>query len=302
MARRADASLAAILLTQRLVDASGEPFRAREYWALLDQVDDVGALLGQPVDALTDTLGDAPLATRIVRRFDAATSVAFELEQLDQHGIQVVTSFDDGYPTRFVESLGTAAPPVLHVVGPIDLLDGPGLGVVGSREISPEGAEVARNAARLAVEHGWNVVSGASPGVDRVALDATLEAGGQSAALLADSLLRVTREPPVRSAVSTGRLCLATPYSPVAAYTVVNARGRNKLIYAASDMTLVVAADGDRDTTHAGAAEALERGYGDVAVWTGAGAGPSNDPLVDLGARPVADLEELWGDGPESSS
>jgi predicted Rossmann fold nucleotide-binding protein DprA/Smf involved in DNA uptake len=293
MARRADASLAAILLTQRLVDASGEPLRARDYWSLLDQLDDIGELLGRSVDALTDTLGNAELATRIAGRFDAATSVAFELEQLDQQGVRVVSSFDDGYPTRFLDRLGPAAPPVLHVAGPIDLLDGPGLGIVGSREISPEGTEVARDAARLAVERGWNVISGASPGVDRVALDATFEAGGRSAAFLADSLLRVTREPTVRSAVSAGGLCLATPYPPASAYSVANARGRNKLIYAASDTTLVVAADGDHDTTLAGATEALDRGYGHVAVWLGDRAGPSNHGLVELGARPITMLDEL---------
>ena len=301
MARRADASLAAILLTQRLVDADGEPFRARDYWALIDQVDDVGALLGQSVDALTDTLGDAALATRIVARFDAATSVAFELEKLEQLGIQVLASVDSFFPARFLDRLGAAAPPVLYVAGPIEILDGPSLGIVGSREVSPEGADVARDTARRAVAHGWNVVSGASPGVDRVALDTTLEAGGHSAAVLADSLLRVTREPPVRSAVSTGRLCVATPYPPAAAYSVVSARGRNKLIYAASDTTLVIAAEGDHDTTLAGATEALDRGYGDVAVWTGRGAGPSNDLLIGLGAMPVDDLEILWGDSSQSS-
>ena len=101
--------------------------------------------------------------------------------------------------------------------------------------------------------------------------------------------------------MNAARLCLATPYPPAAAYSVVSARGRNRLIYAASDMTLVVAADGDHDTTLAGATEALERGYGDVAVWLGDGSGPSKDALVDFGARPVAHLEELWGDGSESS-
>ena len=70
MARRADASLAAILLTQRLVDAAGEPLRAREYWALLDQVDDPGSLLGRSVDDLTQELGAAELAARSSLRFE----------------------------------------------------------------------------------------------------------------------------------------------------------------------------------------------------------------------------------------
>ena len=167
---------------------------------------------------------------------------------------------------------------------------------MGSRDVSPEGAEVATDAARHAVEHEHDVISGASPGVDRVAMEAALEADGRCAGLLADSLLRVTREPEYRVAIGQGRLCLATPYPPSAGYSVANARGRNKLIFAASDTTLVVAANHDEDTTHAGAAEALEHGYGDVAVWTGPGAGPSNQELVELGGRPITDLDQLWDD------
>lgn len=294
MARRNDSSLAAILLTQRLVDSASEPFRAREYWALLGQVDDPGTLLGRSADDLTATLGDAALATRIVQRFEAATSLAFELEQLEQAGIRIIASVDADYPARFLDRLGAAAPPVLHVVGPIEILDGPGLGVVGSRDAGLETADVAREAARRAVEHGWNVISGASPGVDRVAMEATLEVDGRCAGLLADSLLRVTREPEFRIAIGQGRLCLATPYPPAATYSAASAAGRNKLIFAASDTTLVVAANHDEDTTHAGAAEALEHGYGEVVVWTGAGAGPSNHALVERGGRPITNLDQLW--------
>jgi len=294
MARRNDSSLAAILLNQRLVDSAGEPFRAREYWALLALVDDPGSLLGRTADDLTTALGDAELATRIVERFEAATSLAFELEKLEQAGIRVVASVDDDYPARFLDRLGTAAPPVLHVVGPIEILDGPGLGIIGSRDVSPEGAEVAKDVARSAVDHEWGVVSGASPGVDRCAMDAALEHGGRCAGLLADSLLRVTREPAYRAAIGNGRLCLATPYPPAASYTAANAMGRNKLIFAASDSTIVIAAHHDRDSTLPGATEALELRYGPVAVWTGTGRGPSNETLAQRGARPVATLDQLW--------
>jgi DNA processing protein len=294
MARRNDASLAAILLTQRLVDSAAEPLRAREFWTLLDRVDDPGRLLGASTSDLSAVLGSTELATRVVARFDAATALAFELEQLEQSGIRLITAVDEEYPTRFTERLGHAAPPVLHVVGPIAFLGGPALGIVGAREIARESADVAGAAARGAVEHGTSVVSGGSPGVDRVAMDAALEVEGHCTVLLAESLLRVTREPAVRVAVGAGRLCLATPYPPAAGYTPANATGRNKLIYAASDETFVVAADGDHDTTLAGATEALERGYGPVAAWAGTPGGPSNQALVDLGARPISNLDQLW--------
>src|SRR4051812_45421848 len=182
MARRSDSSLAALLLAQPLVDSDGEPFRAREYWALLNVIPDPGGMLGVTVDDLAVGLDDNEvLATRIAQRFDAATALAFELERLEQGGINAITSLDDEYPARFRDRLAHAAPPVMHAVGPIDVLDGPCLGVVGLREISDEGADVARDAARATVARRWSVISGGSPGVDRAAMDAALEHEGRCA-------------------------------------------------------------------------------------------------------------------------
>ena len=66
--------------------------------------------------------------------------------------------------------------------------------------------------------------------------------------------------------------------------------GRNKLIYGLAQVTLVVASDLDSGGTWAGATEALRRGFGAVAVWTGEGAGAGNAALVERGAMAVDDL------------
>ena len=42
----------------------------------------------------------------------------------------------------------------------------------------------------------------------------------------------------------------------------------------------------DADTTWTGATEAIDHGYGPVAVWLGPGAGPDNDALERAGAEP----------------
>jgi predicted Rossmann fold nucleotide-binding protein DprA/Smf involved in DNA uptake len=293
--RRNDASLAAILLAQRLVPSAAEPLRAREYWALLDRVDDPGSLLGRSAADLATAVDDPTLAARVVARLDAAVALAFELERLEQTGIRVVASVDADYPARLIERLTTAAPPLLHVVGPLALTNEPMLGVVGSREVAPEGAEVAADAGRAAVAHGWGVVSGGAPGVDRAAMDAALEAGGTVVGFLADPLVREIRAPEVRRAIGQSRLCLATPYPPDAAYSSTNARGRNKLIYAMAETTLVVASEPEGGSTWDGAVEARVRRYGDVSVWTGPGAMPGNGLLVDRGGHAISDREQLWG-------
>ena len=233
------------------------------------------------------------LAARVVALLDQATGMAFELERLDQAGISVLTPVDEPYPKRLVKRLGTSAPVLLYAAGAVELLSEPGVGVVGSRDVTPEGADVAGAAAVLAARLGMPLVSGGARGVDQTAMNAAFEADGAVVGVLAESLTRKLRGPDIRRAIHEGRTVLCTPYSPAAPFSVGNAMGRNKLIYALSDLTLVVAAEVESGGTWAGAAETLRRGFGRVAVWRGAGEGPGNVRLEERGAVPVTSLDEL---------
>ncbi len=160
--------------------------------------------------------------------------------------------------------------------------------------MSEEGAKAARRAAAEAAAHGYGVVTGAAKGVDRLAMLAVLAAGGRAVGVLADSLTKATRDPDVRRAVADGCLCLCTPYNPTAGFTVANAMGRNKVIYALSQATVVVAADLDKGGTWAGAVEALRRRNAPVLVWTGEGAGEGNPRLVERGAVGIERISQLF--------
>jgi predicted Rossmann fold nucleotide-binding protein DprA/Smf involved in DNA uptake len=93
--------------------------------------------------------------------------------------------------------------------------------------------------------------------------------------------------------VAGGQICLVTPYPPSAPFSVGNAMGRNKIIYALSRCTIVVASDHETGGTWAGATEALENGYGRVASWMGPGAGAGNGALVQCGAVELSDVNRL---------
>jgi predicted Rossmann fold nucleotide-binding protein DprA/Smf involved in DNA uptake len=292
---RDDTSFAALLLAQRLVGTPAKPLTAAEYWALLDVVPDPSELLGLEVDAVARRAGIAlNLATRVVRLLDAATAVAFELDEQTQSGIRVLGSFDDSYPARLRDRLDRRAPPLLYAVGDVSLLRAPLVGIVGSRDVAEAGAEVAREAARAGVADGLGIVSGGAQGVDRLAMDSALDAGGTIVAVLADSLVRSTRDSEIRRAIADGRVCFCTPYKPTAGFTVANAMGRNKVIYALSTATLVVAADLEEGGAWAGAAEALRQRAAPVLVWTGDGRGPGNERLTELGATPIDAVDALF--------
>lgn len=295
MTSRSDSSLAALLLTQRLVDTGAAPLKSSEYWQLVDAVGDPAVLLGKAPGDITSHLPvESDFAARIATLLDAATLFAIRLDDAEQSGLHLVSSIDAEYPATFRECLGPTAPPLLYTVGDVKLMETELLGIVGSRDVSESGAEVAKGAAGQAVINGFGVVSGGAKGVDRLAMAACLEAGGHAIGVLADSLTKMTRDIEVRRAVSDGRLCLCTPYKPTAGFSVANAMGRNKLIYAMSAATFVVSTDLEKGGTWAGATESLRRGFAPVLVWRGDGAGEGNEALERDGAVPCGALSELF--------
>lgn len=295
MATRSGSALASLLLTNRLVDVGAKALTSREYWPLVETVRDPAVLLGAGADTLVTDLGlRRELAERIARLLDAGTAVAVEVDHLEQQGIAAISPFDDAYPQVLRQRLGRAAPPVLFVAGLPQLPQARGVAIVGSRNVSDAGAEVARAAASLVAERGDVLVSGGARGVDQLAMDAALQAGGPVVGVLADALARRLRKPDVRRAVAGGQLCLLTPYKPTAGFSVAGAMGRNKVIYALARTTFVVAADAERGGSWEGAVEAMRHDYGHVTVWVGEGAGDGNALLVERGARPLTALDALF--------
>lgn len=294
MARRSDRSLAALLLTQRLEPLDADPLKASEYWSVLAAEPELETLLDCDRAEIARRTGvDDDQAARIRRLLDGATAFAFQLERVEQAGMRVVASVDEDYPES-LSALGRAAPPLLYAYGELSLLEELHLGIVGSRDVVPAGAEVAKAAARSAVGHGHGVVSGAAKGVDQLAMRAALDAGGTAVGVLADSLHRAVRDAELRRLIGDGRLCLCSPFKPDAGFSVANAMGRNKLIYAVSAATLVVASDRDKGGTWAGAIEALRRRVTPVLVWTGEGAGPGNDALVARDGVAVSEIDRIF--------
>jgi len=294
MGVRSESALASLLLTNHLVDVGATPLSAKRYWALLDAVVDPSELLGASAGEIGRRTGlPADESARIAQLLTGGTGLAFELERMERQGFFALTCFDEDYPARLRERLGDHAPPVLYTVGSRDLLSADGIGIVGSRGVSADGAEVARLAAEAAAKAGLTVISGGAKGVDQVSMAAGHEIGGRVVGYLADSLERRVREPSTRRAIAEGAICLVTPYKPSAGFSVASAMGRNKLIYASAGTTLVVSSDLDRGGTWGGAVEALRQGFGAVAVWTGPGGGPGNGRLVELGARAVDDVSVL---------
>ncbi len=220
---------------------------------------------------------------RLLERYDPLTH---ELERLASLGIHPLTCVDEGYPRRYIQRLRELTPPVLFYCGEKALLDQPGIAVVGSRNLDEIGQECAAFVGNACGLSGLVLYSGGAKGVDTISMNTALNARGTAVGILADSLVRAIRSPAIRSTLSRGDLCLATPYSPDAGFSVGAAMGRNRLIYTLADFAIVVASDEGKGGTWAGATETLRHKWVPVFILAHPDMPQGNRSLLEKGGIP----------------
>ena len=132
-------------------------------------------------------LDDMPRAPGVAGGNPVQLAIA-DVQRWQAAGIRVLSVLDEDYPARLLAV--REAPPLLFTRGHLDPAD-VGVSVVGSREASETGRDLAGEIARALVEVGFSVVSGLAAGVDAVAHRAALAAGGRTVAVLGHGLDRV---------------------------------------------------------------------------------------------------------------
>jgi predicted Rossmann fold nucleotide-binding protein DprA/Smf involved in DNA uptake len=292
-----DDAKAVIALATRLGDSKRPSLSPSRWHRFASLLDDAGHSPADVFDAafvptaLPGMREDiAASISELISTASAATVAATDLMQM---GIWTITIADDDYPGCLRQRLAANSPPALFGVGNRSLLTGTAVGIVGSRNVTAEGAEAARALARATVSLGRALVSGGARGVDQLSMNAAYEEAGSVIGVLADSLQARIRNSDVLRALDDGDTCLVSQQIPSAGFTPASAMARNKLIYALSDLTVVVASDLDSGGTWSGAVEALNRGVSRVVVWRGAGEGPGNEALERSGASPLRSAGEL---------
>ncbi|MDL1912719.1 DNA-processing protein DprA [Chloroflexi bacterium CFX6] len=162
------------------------------------------------------------------------------------------------------------------------LLGQPGIAVVGSRHLDEAGKECAAFVGNACGLSGMILYSGGAKGVDTISMEAALEARGTAVSVVADGLEKQVKVQ--KEALSRGDLCLVTPYSPNAGFSVGAAMGRNRLIYTLADYAIVVASDAETGGTWAGATETLKNNWVPVFVLEHGQMPEGNKLLLQKGA------------------
>lgn len=173
----------------------------------------------------------------------------------------------------------------------------PAIAIVGSRKATPYGTSVTRQLASELARAGVTVVSGLALGIDGVAHQAALEAGGLTIAVLAGGLDKLhprTHEQLARRIVTQGG-ALISEYPSGTPNHKSNFVERNRLVSGLSSAVLITKAAEKSGTLHT-AAFALEQGREVLAV-PGNITNPQSagtNRLIKAGATPVTCVGDVF--------
>lgn len=284
---------ATLLLTAPLVigprELSPDVLKPREFDDLdrflrANRLEPAALLATEPGDLLVGCGNVFNVVDRVVRLRDRYAQLEQAVERWQQGAIWVTSRADSAYPSRLKQRLSGSAPPVLFGCGDVGILDSGGLAVVGSRHVSDELREYAAGIGRLTANAEWTLASGGARGIDLAAMNGALAEAGKAVGVLSHGLAKAAQQRDHHGFLLEDQLVLTSPYDPAAGFSVGNAMGRNKLIYALADAALVVNSDYGKGGTWAGAVEQLER-LKLVPIYVRPDPAEGLQALIDRGAR-----------------
>ncbi|MBU2592632.1 MAG: DNA-processing protein DprA [Patescibacteria group bacterium] len=210
--------------------------------------------------------------------------------------IAVITWKDEQYPKDLKEI--PVSPPVLYLIGNIDLLKNPKIAVVGSRKISNYGRQATEKLTAQLVSAGLTIVSGLAYGVDQAAHQAAITNQGKTVAVLGCGVDRIY---PIENTDLYRKIAkdhlLVSEFPPGAPPLPGNFPARNRIVAGISKAVLVVEA-ARKSGALITASSAAEQGKDVFAV-----PGPITSPvsegtswLIQQGAKLVFSADDILGE------
>lgn len=250
----------------------------KKYWIGFNLVKGVGSVRFQQIrsffgdlsvawQAPREAFQQAGLPNRVLRNFYALRD-ELDLDQMYESIIErdilVLTLLDDQYP-RLLKEIDQA-PPVIYVKGSLTPADEFAVAMVGTRRVTAYGQQVARDTSTYLAGHGLTIVSGMARGVDALAHQHALQAGGRTIAVLGcgvDVVYPPEHRHLAEAIVENG--ALISDYPPGTQPEGINFPPRNRIISGLSLATIVVEA-GERSGALITADFAVEQGRDVFAV------------------------------------
>ncbi|HUG34131.1 MAG TPA: DNA-processing protein DprA [Anaerolineales bacterium] len=279
----------------------------RKYWVGFNLIKGIGAVrmqglvayfgdLGSAWNAAPHELTQAGLGLKVIERvIQARENVVLDQvwEKIKKQGIKILTWQDESYPQRLKEI--DQPPPVLYIRGeylPDDLF---AVAIVGTRRVTPYGRQITEELSAFLAANNMTVISGLARGVDAVAHQTALKAGGRSIAVLGSGVDKIY--PPEHRALAEQMMergAIISDYAPGTPPDASNFPPRNRIISGLS-LAVVVVEAGETSGALITAEFAAEQGREVFAV-PGSILAPQSkgtNKLIQNGALPLLSVNDL---------
>jgi DNA processing protein len=253
---------------------------------LLDFFGDIAIAWQAPGEALREA-GLSPKITAALVQLRRDVDLDQVWERIQKLGITVLTWEDEAYPRMLKEI--DQPPPVLYFKGSITPADDWAVAIVGTRRVTPYGRQVTEEVALNLAQHGITIISGLARGVDAIAHQAALDAGGRTIAILGsgvDCIYPPENRRLAEAVIAQG--AVASDYAPGTQPDAANFPPRNRIISGLSRAVIVVEA-GETSGALITASFAVDQGR-DVFAVPGSIFAPQSkgtNRLIQQGAQPL---------------
>ena len=279
----------------------------KKYWVGFNLIKGIGAVRMQALiqhfgelesawKAAPADLAGAGLGLKLIERIvQARSQVNLEKvwSRIESQGIKILTWQDDAYPQRLKEI--EQPPPVLYIRGeylPDDLF---AVAIVGTRRVTPYGRQITEELASYLAGNGISVVSGLARGVDAIAHQTALKAGGRTIGVLGSGVDKIY--PPEHRQLAERMIdngSIVSDYAPGTPPDASNFPPRNRIISGLS-LAVVVIEAGETSGALITAEFAAEQGREVFAV-PGSILAPQSkgtNKLIQQGALPMLNINDL---------
>jgi predicted Rossmann fold nucleotide-binding protein DprA/Smf involved in DNA uptake len=234
---------------------------------------------------LADT--EAEQASRAREKLSKQAAI---VAQWQSQQIEPLIRTDPRYPKRLIHALPAVKQPlILWACGAINLLNEPGVAVLGSQPPEAATTKIIDEVIRTLLAERVGLVSGYGRGLDRITFEAmlTLENGWAVTVLPMGLAAFAKSTTKLESAIAANQIVLVSPFAPDIPYQDKLAEARNLLIDHLALALLIPQAD---DDSLIRAKEALGR---DLPVFVGLTDTAANRTLLDSGALLLTDAGEV---------
>jgi DNA processing protein len=166
------------LVALNLIEGIG-PVRVRQ---LLEAFGDAPSILGASRSRLLQVRGVGEDTAEAIAQWEKTVDLVAELKRVADFGCRIITQQDEDYPELLRQIYDP--PIVLYARGQLTARDKNAVAIVGSRQTTHYGQEVARKLGYQLAYVGVTVVSGGARGIDTAGHQGALNASGRTVAVL----------------------------------------------------------------------------------------------------------------------